>query len=351
MLDLQTMTPSDMTKIRIERGLKRHFPPTMPYVEACPEIWMQIKGPVNGFLAADLPFDNGLFARAQSYWGEVDPFAKPSSGIRRYGVERYFDATTMSPIDLLKRENVFGNNPKNRVPDSGKAQVFLRLFKKLAAAVRTNPKMLRILAWTYQYDNPEYESIREELFEKYAKGDSLNEVETSFCSNNFSDKDARIGKMLKIALTHIAKGDYSESELRLAYNLMQFHPSAIGECDTSLCEKAFLSLVKGYNCYPFFSQKNSLFPFWNGATATKMAGYFIKCMLFLLHRRRFDGKFLLKPNEWNRSQDDPSKWVPTGFLNEKLPSHTLTLASHEAMRQSLIEYVNGRGTLDGIPSN
>ena len=50
LIDIGSATPSDMTKVRIERELKRHFPPTMPYVEACEEMWVTIKSQINDFL-------------------------------------------------------------------------------------------------------------------------------------------------------------------------------------------------------------------------------------------------------------------------------------------------------------
>ena len=115
---------------------------------------------------------------------------------------------------------------------------------------------------------------------------------------------------------------------------------------------------------------------WRGAASTQKAGYLIKCLLFLLHRRRFDAQCLKTPFGWKWSvyqRKDGSKangWVPPGLLAEPLPiveheskvlggivlqygniGEGTALPAHEATRQSPIEYVNGRGTIDGIPSN
>ena len=185
-------------------------------------------------------------------------------------------------------------------------------------------------------------------------GDSLDAVETSFCANNFDDNDARVGKLLVCALTNIANGSPKENDMRLAYNLMQFHPTALSSCDTMLCEAAFYALVEAFNSYPFYSSRDSLFSYWNRSTqTTKMAGYYIKCMLFILHRRRFDPNCLVNPIGWSKRKEEHGRetFFPSGLLGREIPGHTITLQAHESMRKALIEYVNGRGTLDGIPSN
>lgn len=353
LVDIGSAVPSEMTRIRIERELKRHFPPTMPFVEACEEIWLTIKDQVNDFMLKNRPISNGLFAMAQSYWGVVDPYAKPSSGVRRYGKSRIFDDNTMSPIDRLKRENVFGNAKNNRVPDATKC--YDKLFKALVRAASADYRYLRLVAWTYQFDNPDLEPLRKALYDKYVmNGDSLDAVETSFCANNFDDNDSRVGKLLVCALSNITAGNPRENDLRLAYNLMQFHPTALSACDTSLCENAFYAIVEAFNNYPFYTSRGSLFSYWNRSTqTTKMAGYFIKCMLFILHRRRFDPNCLVNPHGWTKRGEVQGRETlsPSGLLGREIPGHTITLQAHESMRKALIEYVNGRGSLDGIPSN
>lgn len=377
LLDLQTIAPSDMTFVGIVRDLKRHFPPTMPYVEACLELWETVKEQVNLFMRYGTGLATNSFAKAQSYWGEVNPNARASSGIRRIGVDHIFDEKTMSPIDLLKRENVFGNNPDNCLPVRGKDKAFRELFKKIADESSRNSQYVLLAAWTYQEGNPDYELIRKRLFEKYNSGEALSQAEISFCSNNFADNDKRIGKMLFIALSHIAEGKQNDGELRLAYNLMQFHPTAISACKSELCEMAFAGLTNEYNSSDFYYRTHSLIPEWSwkGSGATQKAGYLLKCLLFLLHRRRFDDQCLKTPRDWKwcvyRKKDgsETEGWMPPGLLSEPLPvwEHESTvlggvvlqygnagggsaIVTHEATRLSLIEYVNGRGTLD-IPVN
>ena len=351
--DKRRMLDSDMTILRIERELKRHFPPNMPFVEACGEIWDAILPALTAYAKSKKLLDNGLFAKAQNYWGSVDPSARASSGIRRYGQTRFFDVESMSPIERLKRENVFGNNPNNRLPC--RKYDFQKLFRGLAFRYKTNPRVLRLIAWTYQYDNAVYEPIRCELFRQYTElGLSLDAVGTSFCCNNFAFGDGRISVILNVAMEHISNDAQNQNELRLLYNLLQFHPESVANCSTALCEKAFNKLVEAYNTYQFFEWDGSLFQKWGGQGATKAAGYYLKCMLFILHRRRFDPAFLKVPFGWklNRLSKSVTAFSPPGFLGQELPVreyNSRTLENHELMRKSFIEYVNGRGTLEGIP--
>jgi hypothetical protein len=349
LVDIGSAVPSDMTRIRIERELKRHFPPTMPYVEACNELWNIAEPRLREFANSGVLHDNGFFAMAQDYWGIVNPFARASSGARRYGIPRTFDDATMSPIDFLKRENVFGNNPQNSLPSA--TLDFNRLFRWLYKKYTQLPAVLRLIAWTYQPDEPAYEPIRQNLYVKYViNNGKLGFVELSFCSNNFSEGDIRVRQILKTALLRIAKGTNQNDELRLAYNLMQFHPSIISDCESGLCESAFNSLVEVYNKYDFYSLRRGLWEEWGGPDATKKAGYLIKCMLFVLHRRRYDSEFLRVPKNWKLTEfvedgKTSTMFVPPGQLKKPIP------CKHESMRKSLVQYVNGRGTLDGIPSN
>lgn len=346
LVDIGSAVPSDMTKIRIERELKRHFPPTMPYVEASSYAWTGIvHEQVDAFLRNGTTPDAALFYRAQSYWGHVDPTDRFCD--RKYGIDRFFDSESMSPIDKLKRENVFGNNPQNRFPDhSIPDSQYKALFVRILATMRQDRnRYLRLLAWTYQYDNSDFEAIRTELFNQYVtNGIRLSEIETSFCANNFSSNDRRTGLLLKKALENICNDRTPDQrDLRLAYNLMQFHPTIMCWCETGLCENAFVSLVNAYNSYHFF-RANLFGPAWiRSADNTKAAGFLIKTMLFLLHRRRFDGKCLTHPVGWIKSSKGTLQ--PPGQLSYPIG------CKHEAMRVSFIGYVNGMGTLEGIPSN
>jgi hypothetical protein len=331
-LDLTELKTSTNTKARIEREMKRHFPPVMPLVEACEAIWCSVANSVKAYLDGGEVPSGDTFAHAQPYWGSVDPAGR--SSYRKFGTSRYFDDSTMSPVDKLKRENVFGNSPEHRTP-SGADVDWDCLFKRLAADYKNRNNVLRLIAWSYQYDAPCFEFMRKSFYERYVKwsGD-LERMEITFCANNFPPDDARVAGLLGEVISRIGNGIYDQEELRLAYNLMQFHPNAMEGVASEACERAMKRLVADYNGYPFY-----VHGMWGGAGSTKAAGYLLKCMLFLLHRRRFDATFLFRSETWS----------PSGFLGEHLPTHTSSLENHERTRVAFINYVRGHGSIDGIP--
>ena len=332
-LDLTKLSISTYTKSRIEREMKRHFPPVMPYVEASEDIWKSIKDEVIGYIRrGGVISDTGLFYRPQPYFGKID--SMNNRGGRHYGYDRLFDERKMSPIDLLKRENVFGNAPGHEFPTDGVDWDIL--FKRLASDFRSGRDVVRLIAWTYQSENEEFEPIRNFFYNSYVKrGEPLRAEAYSFCANCFRGDDERIVDILKTALSRIAGSSERENEYRLVYNILQFHPEAISKIQSALCESAFTRTYYNYNSYPFLNRLGGF----TGTQAVKMAGYYLKTMLFLLHRRRYDPNFMLRSEGWQ----------PSGFLAERLPTRTQTQEGHEKTRVSFLNYVRGHGTIEGIP--
>lgn len=197
---------------------------------------------------------------------------------------------------------------------------------------------LRLIAWSYQFDEPCFEFMREDFHSRYVKGkETLGAMEVTFCSNNFDASDERVSSLTQEVLTRIGSGDYILDELRLAYNLMQFYPISLSNVATSICDKAMFRLMCDFRSeYASSWVKGGR---WQGRDATKAVGYYLKCMLFLLHRRRTDASFFKQPEDWS----------PQGALNWELPGTTPTLRLHEGTRKAFIQYVRGHGTIDGIP--
>lgn len=339
-LDLTKLEMSENTKARIEREMKRHFPPVMPYVEANEDIWLSVKAKTEHYLQTGrVPMETGLFYHPQPYCTEAGAMGQMS--LRLFGQSRTFDPSTMSPVDRLKRENVFGNAPRHEYPEENFDWPFL--FQKLADDYRRGRNVLRMIAWTYQYKNNEFEFIRSKLHSKYVRcAQTLTAVEYTFCSNCFDRDDVRIMEILCRALDRIAGGVAGEDEYRLVYNLLQFHPETIEHIGSDVCVSAFMHIYREYNTYSFIGKDGYL----KSAQATKLIGYYLKCMLFLLHRRRYDPGFLL------RSAD----WQPHGFLSQTIPVRRLPSGqeypaqrAHEQLRVSFLNYVRGHGTIDGIP--
>ena len=346
LIDIGSATPSDMTKVRIERELKRHFPPTMPYVESCYMLWekgmpKRVRGVlrttsdyVKHYLSSGEIPDAGAFALAQPYWGDVG-----ENKFRRFGEVRNFNDAENSPIDKFKRENVFGNDKNHRYPVKD-PKLWQRLFTQLMEDYRRGHRVLRLIAWTYQFDSGYFEEIREELYHRYViDGGKLKPEEITFCANTFSAIDTRAEAILSEVLGRISNHKYDVDELRLAYNLMQFNKDLLRNIPSSLCLSALAALLLDFNEDLFF--ESTLFgrklklP---RLQCAALASGYLRCMLFVLHKRRYDPGFFTHECEWH----------PKGLLAKSL---AFISVNQENTRKSLVEYVNGRGTLDGIPCN
>lgn len=344
-IELQNMKDTDLTKARIEREMKRHFPPVMPYVEASWGLWQEVRdctlAYINGLRGK---IDTGSFYRPRPYFKSDSQGAE---ALALFAVENVFDPDTMSPIDKLKRINVFGNALEKRFPENGVQWALL--FQKLADDYkRSHGGNCKLIAWTYQDEKGDaFEFIREDLFNRYVKRkEALSTVEYTFCSNCFNDDDARVPKIVETVLGRIANHIAGEEEYRLTYNLLQFHPKALKDISSELCEAAFKWVYKKYNTEPLIDERGFIFPGGQGH-ATKLVGYYLKCMMFLLHRRRFDPKFLHRDESWKPHGVLAIDIIPRINLRDgkEYPSQR----AHADLRKSFLNYVRGHGKIEGIP--
>lgn len=340
-LDMSRLSDSNQTRVTIERDLPRRFPPVMPLVEASADLWSSVEAQIREFMnpqSKDLP-GAGVFAdRVRPYW----------RSLTYYGIVHgdwtnmvFFNPNTMSQIELLKRENVFGNASGHEFPVSGFP--WNDLFSKLAKwyardqalAFRNRARhVLRLIAWTYQ-NNPgdQFESIRTEMYSKYVSCRlRLDKVELTFCSNCFSGEDVRTCEILRTALDNIANGNGRQDEFRLVYNLLQFYPLIMEKVDTRLCESAFDWIWNACNTGGFTDQYGYI-------QNTRTLGYYLRCLLFLLHRRRYDRSF----------KSVGTNWQPDGIFGTRLVALTAAQTTCKSIVESLIKYMRGEGTIAGIP--
>lgn len=341
LLDLANMRESEYTKLRIEQEMERHFPPNMPYVEANETLWHQAEQELMPYLDRGrlTVVERGAFYKPRDYYYDSTALAV-QPGLWHCAIQgRQFDEKTMSPIDRLKRENVFGNNPENSIPVADFD--FDALFARLAKDYNAGRDVIRLMAWTYQTNNSLFEKARSDLYLRYVEHhDNLSAEETSFCSNNFRDGDVRISGLIAEALHRIVDGIHKDDDYRLVYNLLQFHPVAAQGLSSELCREAFCTIVKERFVEDAFYEYNRYGRRWGGKAATMRLGFMVKTLLFLLHRRRYDDAFLRVQKEWK----------PTGFFGQSIPHDSPAKATHDATREAVIAYVNGRGSLKGIPN-
>lgn len=124
--------------------------------------------------------------------------------------------------------------------------------------------------------------------------------------------------------------------LRLFYNLMQFHPDFL-EKTKLYQESAKLHEITRCLIALYISIGTSY-----TQDTSKCQGYLLKCFLYLLRCRRYDGKtFLGEADQANKTLRDE--------LLQALRD-TWVVATKEALRDTVIAYINGKGTIDGLPT-
>ncbi len=307
----------------IENEMERSFPPDSPHVVANYNLWISgnngmqvIKRNVERYLAGQIAPDGGWFAQASRLY--PDYISLPSG---------------LSPLEQLRRKNVFGNDPQKRLPLDNFN--FNALFKKLADdynnPARSNYKtqIIRLIAWTYQFDFADFLSIRKQTLrhiQDYAQGihDAPLKQEYTLCANLCAEPSEWRICLRAIFLRLSNKDNNVTNDFYLLYNLLQFHPTIIH--DTGITDK----------CWEFVK----LIPFWydrykNGSVAI---GYILKSILYFLRCRRFDGKVFL-----TQEHDNAHYTIINSCLQQRVHY------KHEKLRLLVIEYLNNKGTIDGLP--
>lgn len=294
------------TLLEIEENLPRSFPPDLPLVEASPSLFWRIQPDLKDYMAGRAGLDGSEFAKARR---------KPPP-------------TNPSPIDRLRRINVFGNAPEARLPMLAEEFDFDGLFQKLARDCKkdletsslVSSPFLRLIAWTYQSDCPFFASIKENFLQRYENGMPLGGAGcTLLCHLLGAPKEIR--RLFRIMKRTIVRGmedgrKIPQYNARICYSLLQFHPDILSQVSTSECTELMDALQWQYCQHPS-----------NG---------FLRAMLFLLNRRRYDRDFYRV--DWD--EDNLPAWLAE-------PSWSKT---REELRLAFIAYVCGKGTLEGLPA-
>ena len=130
-----------------------------------------------------------------------------------------------------------------------------------------------------------------------------------------------IRRLFLIMKRNIVRGMEDERKIpqynaRICYSLLQFHPDVLSRVSTPECTELMDALQWQYCHHPS-----------NG---------FLRAMLFLLNRRRYDRDFYRV--DWD--EDNLPAWLAE-------PSWSKT---REELRLAFIAYVCGKGTLEGLPA-
>lgn len=324
-----------LTISNIENEMERSFPPDSPHVVADFDLWIngnngyqEIKRNVEKYLAGQIAPDGRWFAQASRLYPNYVPL--PSG---------------LSPLERLRRKNVFGNDPQKRLP----LQItnilfddnfnFEALFRKLADDYNwaendrpTRDQLTRLIAWTYQSEFSGFIPIRRQILRRvlgYAKG-TISQAplfqEVTLCAN-LCNRAEEWASCLEAVRLRISNYDNKVAhDFYLLYNLLQFHPTIIHDTGNANTNK----------CWQWVRH----FPHWyeNYQNSPNAIGYILKSILYFLRCRRFDGKVFL-----TQDRDNAHYTIINRCLQQKVHSQ------HEKLRLLVIEYLNNKGTIDGLP--
>jgi hypothetical protein len=321
-LDFLAMKETERTIASIEKEMERTFPPDCPDVISDGDLWWEVSSEVEDYMHGKVEPDGSWFAKAENIYGGLN--ALPHGA---------------SPLEILRRKNVFGSDKKRRFPCSPDEFPFTTLFAKLADDYvwdfgERREAIIRLVAWTYQGDNPLFFEMKNDALRKirvFSRGGSQSGPRPqtyTLCANLCSTpEDWKI--CLSSILNRLENDVLHASEfLRLLYNLLQFHPTLI--LDTGWHENDRCWDVMKFLPICYERHKDS----------SQHIGYVLKSMLYLLRCRRFDGKrFLMKTRDAEHYQ----------IIADCL-SHRVHPAKEE-LRELVLKYLDGKGTIEGLPTD
>lgn len=323
----------------IEEHIERSFPPTSSRVYATEGQWGAV-GSEQKFSPAwwiprflngeNLPIDSAIT------YNPVDCFPAEK------------DLTSdKSPLERLSRNNVFGNVPGHQLPPGLKPEDADRFFKRLAQELQRYKvgstewyDYIRIIAWTYQSEAKVFDLAKKQCREHLRKatinnGREIKRQAFTLCANLMTKKN-EWDTCLRYIYTALQEGASFTNiweYLRLFYNLMQFHPDFLEK--TELYKKVT-------ELYEITNQLMTLYhevgKMKTSIEKSKRQGYLLKCFLYLLRCRRYDGKAFLREGDLLREE-----------LLQALDK-TSVVSAKRALRDTVIDYINGKGTIDGLPT-
>ena len=328
---LRGMTDKDergkpITMSSLEDEMRRSFPPDSPEVLSDDFLWNSVRNEVQSYMVNRITPDGTWFAKAQQIY--------PNGTILPKGA---------SPLERLRRRNVFGNAPRNRYPKKGRltwnmgGQLFdfTTLFQKLAEDfIRSENinQVIRLIAWTYASDEPAFDHIRRKTVKHvsdYAqKRTTVAPLfqEMTLCANLCVLPQEWL-ICLKAIEYRIKDHDNNVSrDFYLLYNLLQFHPTIIRDTD----------YYQNDSCWQIVRH----IPYWYKmhSNSSTTIGYILKSILYFLRCRRFDEKKFL-----TKEYDEEHYKIISDLLEYSV--HPL----QEKLRYTVKEYLNNKGTIDGLP--
>ena len=316
---------NDVTLQILNRIDSRSFPPASPKVMAMDDTPWGTLAAIKDYLQhPDHKPDSDLFAQAKYRYPTPAPLPD--------GV---------SPLERQRRINVFGAEDGCRTPPFAQDINYTLFFSQLArdaqrelqAGNPLNYGCVRIAAWSYQYDNPLFDNVRDTAIEKLEKGGS-DIVLVTLCANLCS-RPNEWQRLWKNCCSYISAYSASDSGTkiiglasreRLLYNLLMFWPKFLENVywTPKMAQRLVVNLTQRIQS--------------NGIGNTQQAACF-RCLLYLLRIRRYGyPRFCTQQSEPNLYR------AVRGVCRKQTGSPNIS-----ALQDCLWDYLNGNGNVNGIP--
>lgn len=325
-VSLTCLQRTSKTLARLDDEIERSFPPISPKVIANGNLlsWREQES-IRAFAQGKaVSLDGGLFSHAHYLYplGMLPP--------------------NMSKLEYLRRENVFGAEEGHQYPNLSAYSVdmdFDALFRRLNEYAKREilqgvyNHALRLIAWTYQYNNPLFMPLRERCVEfVYVEQKSDPELIT-FCAN-LCNKPKEWRSLFASCMEFFENAWIGCAERqRLLYNLLMFNEDFIQALNLHLPQKrdVVTTLVR-ILCNTSVTARGSA-----------QRNSCLRSLLYLLRIRLFDRKRFAMPgiDDTNYRQiaavcQEGKHWREDG---EQTKSY----------RAVLRHYLNGNGRIDEIP--
>ena len=326
----------------VEEHIDRSFPPASSRVYADSDLW---RTPIEKRRRCPEYYVNAYIQGARR---ELPPAGTFALARDLYPAGRELPAG-VSPLERLCRKNVFGNVAEHECPyglsEADAHKLFVRLKHDLAKVEPGTDvwcDIIRLIAWTYQSETPLFSEAKRQCLDRMKetiqnRGSGVNPQEFTLCAN-LCVKPAEWRECLEYIVSALNHPDYVNryEYCRLFYNLLQFHPEFLEKTGLWKRKPILRRIIKDLcSLYP------SVFSNLGSNIISKYQGYVLKSILYLLRCRKYDGKHFLTA-EYDRE-------LRAYVLSELM--HKGAVDSKQKLLDTLLDYIDGKGTIDGLPTN
>ncbi len=323
---------------KLQNKIPLAYPMDLPDVKANIDLWIEVKHRAVAYMQNNGRRDPDMFAKCRV----------PNENTEKGG------------LACFERENVFGNDPQNRLPsDLGFDfdALFDCLAKDFAKGIKKGDKdhildVLGMINATYQGHNILFDEVRdyvlsqfyyEENVDLFIKNIVYYEENPhiryfSFCANMLVDPDLQENYLLcfiekskdliKITRNKTIAGMWQW--IRALSHMLMYNGRMLESVETRVCNACMEVLLALANHFAVH-KKNTM-----NSSDNRLFRFTVKCILGLLRRRKFDPGFL--------STEQEKKKVHEILRHRYLPKSSRTLAS------VVEKFVDGTGRLSDFIS-